>query len=110
MTHNNTTAPPAPAHRRNPLSPSRYRVMITYRVLLAIVGGYALSALIAAVMALGFPASYQASATLTGTMLAFVIHTGVFIWVFMVHSTRKASLGIVIPLAVFACAYWFLKR
>lgn len=110
MTNNSTNAPPARNNHRNPSSFGRYRAMIAYRFLLAIVGGYVLSALIAAVMALGFPASVQAPATLSGTMLAFVVYTGVFIWVFMVHSTRKASLGVFIPLALFALIYWLIKN
>lgn len=92
------------------MSLRQYRIMVGYRFLLAIFGGYLLSALVAAVAALAFPASYQASATLAGTLLSFVIYTGVFIWVFIVHSTRKATLGIAIPAIILAVAYWFLKK
>ena len=81
----------------------------TDRFLLAIFGGYVLAAFVAMVTGLAFPAQL-ASATLSGTLLAFMVHTGVFIWVFIVHSTRKATLGVLIPTAVFAIAYWFLKK
>lgn len=83
--------------------------MVGYRFLLAIVGGYLLAALVAVVISLAFPAQL-ASAAMAGTLLAFALHTGVFIFVFMVHSTRKATLGIFIPLIVLALAYWFLKK
>ncbi|MEN0037416.1 MAG: hypothetical protein AAGC78_10115 [Cellvibrio sp.] len=109
-TENNNTAVPAPRTPRRKAGPSRrYRVMIAYRFLLAIFGGYALAALVAMVTSLGFP-EQQASATLSGTLLAFCVHTGVFIWVFMVQSTRKATLGVLIPAIIFAVAYWLLKK
>ena len=107
--NNNIAAPAARAERRKPGPSRRYRVMIGYRFLLAIFGGYALSALVAMVTSLSFP-EQQASATLSGTLLAFCVHTGVFIWVFMVQSTRKATLGVLIPAVIFAIAYWLLKK
>lgn len=73
-----------------------YRCMILYRFLLAGVGGYILSALTAIVIAQSF-ADHASSAATSATMLAFVIHTAAFIWVFMVNKTLQASLGIVIP-------------
>lgn len=73
-----------------------YRLMILYRFILAIFGGYILSTLVAIVTAQVF-ADYRASAVMTATLLAFTVHCCAFIWVFMVNKTLKASLGIIIP-------------
>ena len=73
-----------------------YRLMITYRFLLAIVGGYALASYSAMVIAKTF-AEQRADAVLSATLLAFCIYCAAFIWVFMVKKTLKASLGIVLP-------------
>ena len=74
----------------------KYRCMVLYRFILAIVGGYLLSALTAIVVAKAF-IDYRAAAVMAATLLAFSIHCAAFIWVFMVHKTLKASLGIFIP-------------
>lgn len=73
-----------------------YRLMISYRFLLAIVGGYALASYSAIVIAKIF-AEQRADAVLSATLLAFCIYCAAFIWVFMVKKTLKASLGIVLP-------------
>lgn len=86
----------------------KYRLQILYRFVLAIFGGYALSVLTAIVISLGFP-SLQASAVTSGTMLAFIIHCAVFIWVFMVNSVIKASLGVIIPIVIFSIFYQLVK-
>ena len=74
-----------------------YRLMIAYRFLLALVGGYILAVLSSLVIAQTF-ASHKGSAAMTATLLAFVIWAGAFIWVFMVNKTLKASLGIFVPM------------
>ena len=73
-----------------------YRLMISYRFLLATVGGYALASYSAIVIAQIF-AEQRANAVLSATLLAFCIYCAAFIWVFMVKKTLKASLGIVLP-------------
>lgn len=76
-----------------------YRLMIAYRFLLAILGGYLLATLSAMSIAQAF-AYDRANAALSATLLAFCIYCGAFIWVFMVKKTLKATLGILIPLLV----------
>ena len=73
-----------------------YRLMIIYRFLLAIVGGYALASYSAMVIAKTF-AEQRSDAVLSATLLAFCIYCAAFIWVFIVKKTLKASLGIVLP-------------
>lgn len=88
----------------------RYRWMIFTRFVLAIFGGYYLAAIVAMCIATLFNSEpYQAYAVLSATMLAFVIHCAAFIWIFMVNSTLKAWLGIIIPSLIFTLAYWVLK-
>lgn len=70
--------------------------MISYRFLLAIVGGYALASYSAMVIAKTF-AEQRSDAVLSATLLAFCIYCAAFIWVFIVKKTLKASLGIVLP-------------
>lgn len=37
---------------------------------------------------------------MSATLVAFLLHTTAFIWVFMVNKTLKATLGIVVPCLV----------
>ena len=81
--------------------------MIAYRFALALIGGYILSALSAMVIAQHF-SDHRGSAAMSATLIAFAIWTGVFIWVFMVNKTLKASLGVILPIAVFYILYKLL--
>lgn len=93
----NTRIPP-------PSSLTIYRVMIFYRFVLAIFGGYALAALSAIVIAKTF-AEYRVASVMSATLIAFSLHCAAFIWVFMVNKTLKASLGIFIPILVLFIIY-----
>ncbi|TCB68819.1 hypothetical protein [Acinetobacter sp. ANC 4178] len=111
---NNSSVPDqliaAPIIKIKPQSDSallKYRGMVLYRFVLAIFGGYLLSALTAIVVAKAF-IDYRASAAIAATLLAFSIHCAAFIWVFMVHKTLKASLGIFIPCFVLWLTSQFL--
>lgn len=83
-----------------PYSPLlKYRFMITYRFLLAIVGGYVLASYSAIVIAKLF-SEHPSDAAMSATLLAFCIYCAVFIWVFMVKNTFKTSLGVILPTAI----------
>lgn len=84
-----------------------YRCMIFYRFLLAIVGGYILASLSAIVIAQLFIA-HRSSAATSATMIAFALHCAVFIWVFMVNKTAKASMGIILPSILLFIVYKLL--
>jgi hypothetical protein len=84
-----------------------YRLMITYRFALALIGGYILAALSAMVIAQYF-SDHRGSAAMSATLIAFTIWSGVFIWVFMVNKTLKASLGVILPIVVFYILYKLL--
>lgn len=78
--------------------------MIFYRFVLAILGGYLLSALSAMLIAQTF-AEYRSSAAMAATLIAFSVYCAAFIWVFMVNKTLKASLGILLPCLILFLIY-----
>ena len=71
----------------------RYRLGVASRAVAAIGGGYGVSALSAATLALYLPTS-RADAALTGTLAAFVVYTGAVMWVFAARSAWRAWLGL----------------
>lgn len=81
-----------------------YRFMVFYRFALALIGGYILASLSAIVIAQIFEA-HRSSAAMSATLIAFSLHCGAFIWVFMVNKTLKASLGIIIPSIILFIIY-----
>lgn len=97
-------------YKVEPKSLLSYRMMIFGRFVLSMFGGYYLSAILAMCLSVFFVNEpIKASAVMAVTMLAFVIHCGVFIWVFMVNSTVKAWLGVIIPSIVLTLIYWLIK-
>lgn len=84
-----------------------YRCMIFYRFALALFGGYVLAALSAIVIAQLFT-EYRSSAAMAATLIAFTVHAVVFIWVFMVNKTLKASLGVIVPSLLLFATYKLL--
>jgi hypothetical protein len=88
----------------------RYRLMVFLRFVLAIFGGYYLAAITATVMGMAFVAEpLKVNAVLSATMLAFIIYCAVFIGVFMVRSTLKAWMGVILPSLVMSALYWLMK-
>ncbi|WP_326535204.1 DUF3649 domain-containing protein [Pseudorhodoferax sp.] len=82
---------------------------IASRVLAAALGGYALSALAMADLALLLPrvgGATPAEAVLLASLCSFVLYTGVALWVFATRSAGRAWAGI--ALAGLALALLFL--
>ncbi|WP_130802755.1 hypothetical protein [Acinetobacter ihumii] len=100
-------AKPASTKRRTKVVPIQYRIQVFIRFAFAFIGGYVVSALLAMVISLGFKET-PVSAVITATMLAFICHVGIFIWVFMQRSLLKSISGIVISLVVLSIAYFGL--
>ncbi|AOA59863.1 hypothetical protein BFG52_04045 [Acinetobacter larvae] len=90
-----TTPKKRPAKKNQELTLS-YRLMVLYRFVLAIVGGYFLAMMAARAIAKFFT-SNPFTAAMSATLWAFAIYAAVFIWVFMVNKTLKATLGVLIP-------------
>lgn len=73
----------------------RYRAGVLSRTVAAIGGGYVLSALVAAALALALPTS-RAEAAMTGTLTAFVVYPVVVMWVFACASALRAWTGLLL--------------
>lgn len=86
------------------LSPS-YRLSVASRALAAILGGYVLTALMTMAIAVYLPTT-RAEASLTATMLSFLIYGCVVLWVFATRTAVRAWLGIVIPSVVLGVLVW----
>lgn len=80
-----------------------YRLGVASRALAAIVGGYALSALVATVSAIYFPGT-RAEAAIFGMLVSFVIYTLAVMWVFAVRTAWRAWLGLLLPAIPLALA------
>jgi len=87
------------AARMKPGSAIGYRLAVLSRAVAAIVGGYALTAAVIALLALWLPMA-RAEAVLTVTMLSFALYAGAVIWVFAARSAWRAWLGILLSTAV----------
>lgn len=87
-----------------PLSNS-YRLAVASRALAAIVGGYALTALTTAALAVFLPMP-RAEATLTATMLSFAIYGGIVLGVFATRTAWRAWAGIALPALVLWVLLW----
>ncbi|MFC4311148.1 DUF3649 domain-containing protein [Steroidobacter flavus] len=82
-----------------------YRFAVASRALAAIVGGYALTALAITALAIFLPLS-RAEASMTATLLSFLIYTCVVIWVFATRSATRAWIGIIAPMIVLGALVW----
>jgi len=98
------STPTVSVRSKSQTSLTAYRVMIFYRFVLAIFGGYLLASLSAIVIASIF-VDHRAAGVMSATLIAFSIHCAAFIWIFMVNKTLKASLGIFIPIIVLFAIY-----
>lgn len=78
---------------------ARDRLAVASRALAAIVGGYAVAALATGALAVYLPGA-RAEATLTATMLSFVVYTVAVIWVFAARSAWRAWVGLALPALV----------
>jgi Protein of unknown function (DUF3649) len=78
---------------------------ILSRILAAVFGGYALSAVAAVFISYLLPLQ-RADALMTGILFSFAIHTGAAIWVFAARTSLIAWLGLLIPGAAMAAICW----
>lgn len=73
-----------------------YRFAVASRAVAAILGGYMLSALATFALAAFLPMP-RSQASLTATLLSFLIYTCVVIWVFATRTAWHAWAGIIAP-------------
>ncbi len=74
------------------------------RVMAAIVGGYALAALVS-VAAIALPIS-KPQAVLVGMLASFAVYAGAVVWVFAVRSAGRAWAGLVLAAVPLLLAAW----
>ncbi len=77
----------------------RYRLGVAARTVVAIGGGYGLSALVAATLSVWLPMT-RVEAVVTGTLAAFVVYPCAVMGVFAARSLARAYAGLLVPAAV----------
>jgi hypothetical protein len=73
-------------------APWRYRVIVSLRVLGAVLGGYAVSAALVALLAVALPRLLgwpRSEAVLLASMLGFLIYLGALVWAFAQHRVGR---------------------
>lgn len=98
---------PARVKRSKAALPIKYRLEILSRFMMALLGGYGVSSLLAIDISFGFSA-HPVNAALAGTMLAFIFHVIVFIYVFSTASFVKSHLGVLLAFALLLIIYYGL--
>ncbi|MFT4174946.1 MAG: DUF3649 domain-containing protein [Rhodocyclaceae bacterium] len=79
----------------------RYRAAVASRTVAAVLGGYLVSALVAAGLARWLPLA-RSEATLVGSMTGFIVMLLAVMWVFRARSAWRAWAGMLLPAAVLA--------
>lgn len=82
---------------------------MTARIAMAVIGGYALSAVASAALALALPVE-RSTATLAATMLSFLLYGAVLMWAFYCRPLRTVLLGIPAMAAVLALTLPLLRN
>ncbi len=98
-------------HGRPQLS-VRYRLGVFSRILAAVIGGYAVTALFTACLAIGLPLVVlqpRAETVLAATLPAFLILCLAAIWVFAARSARRAWLGLLAAMLLLGGVYGWLS-
>jgi Protein of unknown function (DUF3649) len=82
-----------------------HRLAVASRAVAAILGGYVLTALATATIAVFLPL-LPAEASLAATMLSFALYACIVLWVFATRSARRAWAGIALSALVLAALLW----
>jgi len=82
-----------------PSEPARMRIGVAMRTLAAVIGGYALASLAAALLGTMLPME-RVDAVMTGTMVALVVFPCAVMWSFAARSAARAWAGLAVPIAV----------
>lgn len=87
----------------------RYRGGVAARAVAAIAGGYVLTAIASALIAIALPLP-RADAVTIATLLSFVVYTCVILWVFATGSALRAWVGVVATSGVLGAVLWIAGR
>lgn len=92
---------------------ARYRLGVAARAIAAILGGYGIAALSAAVLALCLPAAFgvaRSEAAMTGTLASFLVFALAVMWVFAARTALRAWSGLAIAAAPLGVLLLVLMR
>lgn len=89
-----------------------YKLTITIRVVLALIGGYFLTILLSILLShfLMFVGLSKANATLWAQISSFLIYACIWIWIFAINSLKKVTLQFFVFLIISAILVYFLKK
>ena len=87
----------------------RYRGGVAARTLAAIGGGYVLTSIASALLAIALPLP-RADAVSIATLLSFVIYTCIILWVFATSSALRAWIGVVGCCTALGAVLWLTGR
>ena len=87
----------------------RYRGGVAARTVAAIGGGYVLTSIAVALLALALPLP-RADAVTIATLLSFVVYTCVILWVFATASALRAWIGVAAASGVLGAVLWMVGR
>jgi hypothetical protein len=87
--------------------PPGYRLAVLSRVAAAVVGGYALAAILPILLSRVLPLP-KAEAVLTAVLLSFVVYTCAILWVFAVRTAGRAWSGLMVANGVGAALCWMV--
>jgi len=76
------------------------------RTLAAVIGGYALASLAAALLGLMLPMA-RVDAVMTGTMVALIVFPCAVMWSFAARSALRAWVGLLLPIAALGAVFAF---
>ena len=82
-----------------------YRLAVAARLVLAVLGGYALAALSTALFSLILPME-RAEAVTAATLFSFPVMALAVLYVFATRSLRAAALGLGLPLIALSLGLW----
>ncbi len=81
---------------------------VCQRIIAAALGGYAMAVVLSIAIAEALPLA-QFDAVMAAVLASFVIHLGIILWVFAVHSLRRMWLGLLVPMVLLSVALWLLR-
>ena len=93
-----------------PMSQTRSRAALTprlavlLRTVAGVAGGYVVSALAAAVLAVWLPTA-RAEAVMAGTLVALAVFPCAVMWCFAARNAARAWVGLLVPIAALAALY-----
>ncbi len=85
-----------------------YRMSVLSRTVAAVVGGYAFATLCSLLLSRILPMT-RADAVAMTTLLSFVFYAVAAIWVFAAKTALRAWIGLLVPTAIAAMAWWGLR-